>query len=276
MRRATHLGLVCLLVATPLTLVACGGGDDDGAADDAPDADPGMPDAPVAPPGAYDCIGEAYPTTAPATITVGGHTNEINTEGQVALADVAVTANLESDDSELASTTSGSDGTYSVSTSTGGTPVAGYLHGTTSNYKETYVYPPSPLALDQPNIPVLLISNLVYAFLPPLASASQDANHGFLGVLVSDCLGNPVAGATVTTDGGGTVRYVVGTSVGNAAVTTTDESGIAIIFNVNPGDAVSVDASVPGHEFAEHTVKVRADVVTTTVVAPGPFGGLAP
>jgi hypothetical protein len=278
MRTPNALGLPLICLALGFT--ACGGGDDDNAGDDdqpAPDADPGAPDAgPDSMPGAYDCIGDPYPTTAPATITVGGLTNEINTDGQVPLAEVAVTANQQAGDAEIDSTTSDNAGVYSLTATTGGTPVAGYLHGTKSGFKETYVYPPEGLAFDQPNIPVLMVSTTVFAFLPLLADAEQDAQHGFVGVLVVDCLGAPVAGASVTTDGGGTVRYVVGTSVGNGDVTQTDDSGIALIFNVNVGDTVEVDASGGGHEWAEHTVKVRADVVTTTVVAPGPFAGLQP
>jgi hypothetical protein len=277
---AIRLPLICLALALPASLAACGGDDDDNAGDDdqpSPDADPGAPDAgPDAMPGAYDCIGDPFPTTAPATITVGGHTNEINTQGQVPLGEVAVTANQQTGDTEIDSMTSDAAGIYSLSATTGGTPVNGYLHGVKANFKETYVYPPAPLANDQPNIPVLMVSNLVYSVLPALAQADQDADHGFLGVLVVDCFGAPVSGAQVTSNGGGTVRYVMGTSVGNAEVTQTDSSGIALIFNVNVGDTVEVDATAGGNDLAAHTVKVRADVVTTTVVAPGPIEGLQP
>src|SRR5687768_324450 len=115
---AIRLPFFCLALALPASLAACGGGgDDDNAGDDdqpAPDADPGAPDAgPDAMPGAYDCIGDPYPTTAPATITVGGNTNEINTQGQVPLAEVAVTANQQAGDAEIDAMTSDGSGVRS-------------------------------------------------------------------------------------------------------------------------------------------------------------------
>lgn len=253
-----------------LVLAACGG--DDGPAGGAPDADPAAIDAAPTP---YGCIGRAHPTTAPAMITVAGVTNEINTDGQVPLDGVALTV-ADSDDTTLTTGTSDGSGNYSVTVSTGGAPVDGYIQGTTSNYKETYVYPPAPLANDQASVPVLLVSNTVWSFLPLIANATQDNTEGFLGVLVSDCLGNPVEGATVTSPAAETVRYVEGTGVGDETVTVTDSSGIALLFNVTPGDTVMVDASTPDHDFEAHPVKVRANVVTTTVVAPGPIPGLAP
>lgn len=255
-----------------LSLAACGG--DDGGTGTEPDADPGAPDAAPTP---YGCEGKAFPTTAPAQISVAGYSNEINTNGQVPLESVDVIV-ADASDTQLAMTTSDTTdvGHYMVTVDTGGEPVDGYLKGTHASYKDTYVYPPAPLANDQASVPLLMVSDSVYPFLPILAGADQDAAHGFLGVLVSDCMGNPVAGATVTSAAAEAVRYIEGTGIGDDTVTVTDESGIAILFNVTPGNAVMVDASTPDHEFEAHAVKVRADVVTTTVVAPGPIPGLAP
>ena len=67
MRNST-LPLACLLLSIPMTLTACGGGDDDGTGDDdtaAPDANTGGPDGTPSPdsaPTAYDCVGDPYPT----------------------------------------------------------------------------------------------------------------------------------------------------------------------------------------------------------------------
>jgi len=260
-----------MIALAPFVIAACGG--DDVAGSD-PDADPGAPDAAPSP---YGCIGQAHPTTAPAQITVAGISNEISTSGQVPLGTVAITVNDADDDTEIGTATSDmTSGVYTVTVDTGGAPVDGYLHATHNSYKETYVYPPAPLAADQASVPVLLVSNTVFPFLPIIADAAQDAANGFLGVLVSDCMGNPVSGATVTSSAAEAVRYIEGTSIGDATVTTTDDSGIAILFNVTPGAAVSFDASTPDHEFEAGTVEVRADVVTTTVIAPGPIPGLAP
>lgn len=257
--------------ASLLLAAACGG--DDGVTGEAPDADLSMPDAPPSP---YGCIGRAHPTTAPAQITVAGISNEISTSGQEPLPSAMIRISTVGDVQLGTATSDATTGAYSITVDTGGSPVDGYLHATHASYLDTYVYPPAPLANDQASVPVLMVSDSVFPFLPLVADADQMDGNGFVGVLVSDCLGNPVAGATVTSAAAENVRYVEGTSIGDATVTETDASGIAILFNVDPGDAVSIDASTTDRDFEATTVKVRPDVVTTTVLAPGPIPGLAP
>jgi hypothetical protein len=240
------------------------------------------PDAgPDAPPGAFDCIGDPFPTTAPGTITISGVTNEISTSGQAPLAGIDVEA-FDAAGASLGSMVSDGTGAYSLSLTTGGTPLDGYLVGTSANasYDQiTYVYPPAPLSSDQANVPVLMVGNTVWGFLPLLADATQQDANGFVGILVTDCFGSPVAGASVTVPGAATIRYISGTSVSQTA-TTTDSSGLALAFDVTPGD-VTVDASTADYQFHEHTIEVRGGsaaggVITTTIVAPGPISGIAP
>jgi hypothetical protein len=282
-------GLV--VISGALALAACGSnssGDDASTPDShtggSPDAHSG-PDATPAPdamPSAYACVGQSFPTTAPDPLTVMGITKEINQNGQVVLGGVMVTA-FNSSNNMLGTpqTSDATTGAYTLSVTSGGNPIDGYLHGTKTGqtaYKDTYIYPNAPLAVNQGYVPVLMVSNLTWAFLPALShGASQPAGSGFMGVEVVDCTGKPVAGATVTADSG-TVRYVMGTGIGDpaAGATSTDVSGIALIFDVTPGTAVNVSGSGGGHTFLQHAVNVRADVVTTTVLAPGPIPGLMP
>ncbi len=280
-----------LALIPALALAACGGGSSGDDGDDANTIDAtrpidgnGAPDgtpAPDAAPGAYDCIGDPFPTTAPDPIAVNGITNEISTSGQTPISGVTVEA-FDSGDNSLGSTTSAATtGAYALSLATGGDPLDGYLHGTKASYKETYVYPPQPLANDQANVPVLLISTTNFGFIPIIAQAPQDASHGFVGLLVVDCLGNPVAGATVTVEGAdpANVRYPQGTNIPTNSSGSTDASGIALVFDVpvaTPPAPINVNASAAGHSFNQHAITVRAGVITTSVVAPGPITGLAP
>jgi hypothetical protein len=287
-----------LALIPALALAACGGGSSGDDGDDANTIDaartidsnnaPDGTPAPDAQPGAWDCIGDPFPTTAASDpITINGVTNEINQNGQVALGGVTVEA-FDNGDNSLGSTTSdATTAAYTLSVATGGDPVDGYLEGSTTatGYKQlTYVYPPQPLANDQASVPVLMVSNTTWAFLPLLSDgATQSNTNGLVGVLVVDCLGNPVSGASVTVPGAQAIRYVAGTGIGDHTVTTTDASGIALAFDVPPGN-VQVDATTTDHAFYEHTILVRGGVaggsghgvITTTVVAPGPITGLAP
>lgn len=280
--------LRCLLVlCAALPFAACGGGgsgDDTTAHDAASDSALIIPDGtpgPDAAPGAYDCVGDPYPTTASDPIVVSGVTEQIDQSGLTPLGTVGVEA-FNASDGSLDTTTSDSAGVYALSVPTGGSPLDGYVNGTKSGFIDSYLYPPQPLSNDLANIPVLMVSTTVWAFLPVLShGATQPNGSGFIGLLVVDCNGNPVAGATVTCSGSNMVRYISNGAIGDPAdpnmpVTTTDSSGLALIFDVTPGNAVTVDATADGHDYAQHNIKVRADVVTTTVVAPGPITGLAP
>ena len=282
-RPGNRLAYLC---STLCVLAACGDdggstGDDDGGADiDAAgggiDAEP-MPDGP---PGAYSCIGDPHPTTAPATINVTGVSEEIDQNGTTPLEGVLVTARDTSDTMLDSDTSAATTGAYALQLTTGGTPVNGYLEGAISGYQTTYIYPPAGISGDFANIPVLMVADLTWSFLPVLAQAPEDGNQdqGFVGILVVDCTGTPVGGATVTVAGAdpANVRYPQDGSVPTDSSGATDATGIALIFDVPPGASVMVDASTPDHEFEAHAIAVRLDSVTTTVVAPGPITSLAP
>jgi hypothetical protein len=289
-------GLGYLACALVIAVAACGSGgssdddsgdDGDDSGDDAPPIDAAIDAASTPPPDAgldamppdFSCVGAAYPDSAPDMITISGTTGEIGLGGITDLGSATVEAFVGSSNTPEMTVISGtSDGAYTFMLATGGSPVAGYRRGTKSNYETTYVYPPEPLANDQANIPVLMVGTFAWGFLPSIAAASQNPTNGFVGLLVVDCAGNPLAGATVTVEGANpaNVRYVQGTSIPNNASGATDASGIALVFDVPTGAAVGVDASTSSQELAEHDIEVRADVITMTVVAPGPIAGLAP
>lgn len=55
--------------------------------------------------------------------------------------------------------------------------------------------------------------------------------------------------------------------VPNQSATVTDASGVAYIGNANVG-ALTVDATMGGTAFYEHTITARAGTVTTTAIEP--------
>lgn len=238
MRRALLAGLI--------TVAACGG-DSSG-------------------PGAgFQCLGQALPTTAPALVNVTGQVRA-DALSPNALAGAEVFAFRSSDTTTaLDRDTSNTPGFYALAITTGGTPVVGYVRLTHSGHITTYAYPSRPLAADLVTN-VLMITSSEFGFLGTLVGVTQAAGNGFIGVIVKNCDGTPIAGATVTTNPAGTVRYDAGTTPSPTA-TSTSGDGVAYVFNVPAGN-VTVQANGGGHTLRSHVVNARADVVTLTEIQP--------
>jgi len=235
------------LVGLGLTLLvtACGG-------------DSSGPDA------GFECLGAALPTTAPNTITLEGQTLA-NALAPTALSGAEVLA-LRTDTDTLAADTSNTPGFYSLSIATGGAPVNGFLRITRNGYLPTYAYPPRPLAAND-TTNVLVITSLEFGILGTATGESQTTGNGFIGVVVANCSGTPLGGATVTTNPpGGAVKYNFGGGPSSTA-TATSADGVAYVFNVPAGN-VTVMATANGHTLRQHAVNARANVITLTEIQP--------
>jgi hypothetical protein len=244
MKTLRSVVLPVTLCMTPW-LVACGGGDDDG---DGSNID--------APPAAQMVMvtGQAQTVMTTSTVPLEGATIEAFRVGN--------------DTTPLASTTSGADGNYSLTLTTDGTAINGYLKGTSATRLDTYLYPPKPLAMDRANATVLLVTQQTLGLLGTLGGTAQMAGKGFIGVRVFDANGMGVAGVTVTINPMGSAKVIYAVNnLPNGNATMTDASATVFIVNTNLGD-ITVDASGGGVDYYEHVVNARADVVTTTAMEP--------
>lgn len=225
-------------------LVACGGGDDgDGG---------GNIDAP---PAAQMLMvsGEAQTVMGTSTVGLEGATIEAYRNGS---------------STPLATTTSGADGAYSLTLTTDGTAIDGYLKGTSATRLDTYLYPPKPLTGDRMNATMLLVTSQTLGLLGTLGGVTQDPAKGFIGVRIVDASGEGVAGVTVTINPMGTARVIYAVnSLPNQNATMTDSSATVFIANTNVGE-ITVDASGGGVDYYEHPVNARAGVITTTAMEP--------
>jgi len=218
-------------------------------------------------PGAgFECLGATLPTTAPNPIHVSGQI-KANALAPTALGGAEVAAYNTTDTTALAVDTSDTPGMYSLTVATGGTPVNGYLKVTKSGgtYLPTYAYPAVPLAADATDN-VLVITSSEFSFLANLVGVTPAAGDGFIGVVVTDCAGNPLTGATVTSSPAGTVKYNAAGSPSSSA-TSTSSDGVAYIFNVAAGN-VTILGAASGHALRQHVVNARADAVTLTQIQP--------
>jgi hypothetical protein len=227
------------------SLVACGGGDDGG--DDGTNID--------APP-------------APQMLTVSGQAQTVMGTSTVGLEGATIEAYRNGESAPLATTTSGANGDYSLTLTTDGTAINGYLKGTSATRLDTYLYPPKPLAMDRMNATVLIVTQQTLNLLGTLGGTPQMATKGFIGVRILDATGAGVPGVTVTITpmGDADIIYAVN-NLPNGNATMTDASATVYIANTNVGE-IMVDASGGGVDYYEHPVNARAGVITTTAMEP--------
>ncbi len=212
----------------------------------------------------FECLGAPLPTTAPATVTVSGQILQ-NALSPTALGNAIIDAFRTGNPTALATDTSNTPGFYSLSISTGGAPVDGYLRVTHSGQVDTYAYPSRPLFVDLMTNVLMPTSNEL-AFLGAAVGVTQATGNGFIGVVVKNCDGTALAGATVSTNPPGTVKYNSGSTPSSTA-TSTSSDGVAYVFNVTAGN-VTVMANASGNVLRQHVVNARANVVTLTEIQP--------
>jgi hypothetical protein len=232
------------LIATGLA--ACGGSDSSG------------------PAVGFECLGQALPTTAPTVITVIGQI-KANVLSPNALGGAYVFAYRTSDTTHLAGDTSNTPGFYSLTITTGGTPVDGYIRVTDSTHISTYAYPAVPLAADATEN-VLMITSSEFTLLAAAAGITPTPGAGFIGVVVTNCAGTPLAGATVSSTPTATVLYNAAGLPSSSAMSTASD-GVAYIVNVAAGNVV-IHANASGHTLRQHTVNARANAITLTQIQP--------
>jgi hypothetical protein len=212
------------------------------------------------------------PPTSTVEVTVSGRATAPSTSGSMPLTGVVITAYRNANESTpLATTTTDGNGDYTITIQTMGESIDGFLKATRTGYLDTYLYPPFPLTMDYNNASILMVTQGVYETLGTLAQGNQQAGNGLVGLVVTDGTA-PVADAVVTSTPPtpGLTKYngLVGSVVlPSATATSTYTDGVAYLFNVSPGQ-VTVSATHPTLTLASHGLKVRPDVLTTTVIVP--------
>jgi hypothetical protein len=213
----------------------------------------------------FECLGQALPTTAPALVNVTGMVTA-NVLSPNPVPHAFVYGFRTGDTTHLAGDTTDTPGRFSLAISTGGLPVNGYLAISDSGHHiDTYAYPAVPLAADITQN-VLMVSTSEFSLLAASAEIMPTAGAGFVGVVVRNCAGTPIAGAMVSSSPAGTVRYNAG-GVPSASAVSTAADGVAYIANVAAGN-VTVQATASGHTLRQHVVNARADAITLTEIHP--------
>lgn len=213
--------------------------------------------------------GNVDAAVVPTNLTVKGIASEVGISGRTPTAGVMVSAFKEGDTTAIVSTTTDAAGAYTLVIPTDGTALEGYLLGTLSGRKDTYLYPPRPISADLPSAPVLILTQATFEAAASLSQTPQVAGMGWVGVQVFDSANMPVEGVVVTSSPAGTVRYNGTMGLPSKTPTATAADGIAYVFSVAPGTVtISASGGTGSLTYHSHTVNARADQVTTTLIQP--------
>jgi len=235
--------LACVLLLT--SLVACGGDDNNTPTDGA---------------------GSGSGSNAPAMITVTGKAQENTGTATNPLAGVMIAAYSNTDENTpVATATSDTSGNYTLTITTGGHALDGYIKATIANYLDTYLYPPTALAADFSGASLNIIKQSTYDLVSNLCQGNQMGTNGGVAVEVVDSAMMPVGGATVASTPAA-MKYCYNASNGfpSGSATATNTDGLAYMFNLT-GQA-TVTATATGKTFISHGLKARAGALTTTLI----------
>jgi hypothetical protein len=229
----------------PILLAACGGGGGDKSAD-APHVD--------------------------STITVTGTAVTLSTMGSMPAAGVLVEA-FDNADENTAVTNAMTDasGNYTLTITTNGKPLDGFIKATKSGLVDTYLYPPFALTANFSGASLNMVDSGTFSILKTtLCHGTDDSAKGTIAVLVttdpSMASAKAVAGAMVSSSPGAATTCYNKNGFPNSSVNMTDTDGIGYLLNVTGNATVSATAS--GQSFTSHSVNSRAGALTTTLLIP--------
>ena len=276
--------LRAVLSVSVMSFAACGG-DGGSAKPDAPviqldaavDAAPDTPPLPDAPSYDLTCLNNTAPTTAAATVTISGTTQEVSSQGTTPTIMGVSGATVKSckgdcmGPNNLGQVTSGAMGAFTTAPiPTGGVPLDGYIDVTRSGDRRTLVYPPSPLIANQSGVPVLMFNTQTFAALNALGLLSppqNDTTNGLVGIIVTDCMNTPITSGVVVSATQN--NAMVGNAPLDLGALDPQGAGTWLIANV-PAGTTTVNATYNGTTmFRAHAVNVIAGTTVTTGVRPG-------
>jgi hypothetical protein len=215
------------------------------------------------PPPDLSCVGSTS-TVAADPLPVGGVVQSFGTSGIEPVGGVLVQA-FRSDDSLVTSTTTDSQGNFSLSIATGGVPFNGYLFMTKAGLVPASVYWSKPLTSANTSTPFVLNSG-TETLLYGLAGLRADSGAGTVAVSVADCAGTPLNDAFVFIDQNGSGPASGPYSLANLGIPS---SGLpnSWFFNVPPGQTTS-SANYHGTSLGQTSFTVLAGQSTYVIVTP--------
>lgn len=204
--------------------------------------------------------------SAAAMITITGTTVEKGLS-TAPLSGVTVGAYQNSDENTaLATAVSDTAGNFSLTITTNGHPLDGFLKATVTGHLDTYLYPPTVLVADYSGASMNLVTRDTVNLLSGTACRHMiDDTQGVIAVEVVDATMTPVDGVMVASNpAAADYCYNATNGFPDSTLNATTTSGIGYMLDVS-GEA-TVSATKSGTTFASHAVKARVGTVTTTLI----------
>lgn len=213
----------------------------------------------------FSCHGQPLPDRADSVVTLQGYTNDSYTGAGLPGVTVDLLAKL--DDSVLSQTSSDEGGALAFEVATGSSPVDHYGRMTRDGHVTSFLYPSRPLVADQENVFFPVLPPEWRAELAGYAGVELDPTRGIVAVIVTDCAGERVEGATVTFDPPAEAVAYWDPTFTDASADRTTINGHAWGFNVAAG-TVHATITVDGVTYRDWPVKSFADGRTISWRAP--------
>jgi hypothetical protein len=210
--------------------------------------------------GPLRCLGQPLPTTAPPQIVLTVQTIDAKTAQP--LANVTVTGLM------LPPVTTDAQGHATLTATTNGVPVDSFVSASGAGavgYATSHQYPSRPYDHDQQLVVPMLTFNDMATFASD-AGALFDTSKAQLAIVVVDCDGSPLSGATVA-GGGGQVAYTVSGTPTQGA-TATDATGVAYVFDAPAGTFTVAAQTSTQQALRSHTVAAPASDWTQAAIQP--------
>jgi hypothetical protein len=209
------------------------------------------------------------PPNVPAMITISGTaTQQAMTGSGTPAQGVTVAAFRNSDENTpVAMTTTDASGNYTLTITTNGQPLDGFLKATKMGNADTYLYPPAPLVADFAMASINELDTTLYGLVAQLIGRGQPG-QGMIALECVDTMNHTVAGAMVTSMPAAAHTGYSGSGsppLPNIMATQTLADGRAFLFGLTPG-MVMVSATATGATFKSHSLNVHADAFTTTII----------
>jgi hypothetical protein len=234
-----------------------GGSDGQGSSDAARDGSPGD-----ALPG-FECVGQPLATSAPQTISFTGLVTDAQNGNPMPNQNLALEDPI---GNPLGNANTDPNGRFLFPYSTSGRPVDGHFFAATMpTNAAALVYPPHPYASDTVADFVVYqnstVQSLVFA-----CGSNYDSTKGVIALIVEDCDGHPLAGATVQRPQASAGLCYGGVS----SASVTDQTGKVLVFSLLPATVTVSAMTSGGLTLYPRDVMVQPNSVTELVLQPGP------